>query len=85
MRSFEGKPFLNEVPGIEPVPVIANNIVNEAINNFEKQRDETVLDWGREIDENNRIETSLICLHCAKDIDSLHKNLEYVLTATILL
>lgn len=24
--------------------------------------------------KNNRIETSLICLHCAKDIDSLHKN-----------
>ena len=51
MSSFERKPFLNEVPVIEPVPVIENNIVNEAINNFEKQRDETVLDWEREIDE----------------------------------
>ena len=39
------------MPVIAPVPVIVNNIVNEAINNSEKQRDEPVLDWEREIDE----------------------------------
>ena len=39
------------MPVIEPVPVIENNIVNEAINNFEEQRDATELDWESEIDE----------------------------------
>ena len=44
MSSFERRPFLNEVPVIESLPVIENNIVNQAINNFDKQRDETLLD-----------------------------------------
>ena len=44
MSSYERKPFLNEMPVIEPAPVIENNIINEAIKNFEKLRDETVLD-----------------------------------------
>ena len=70
MSSFERKPFLDEVPVIEPVPVIENNIVNEAINNFAKQRDETTLPCNSLAHRTTWLRSDLNCLQHFKKCSS---------------